>query len=120
MPLPTGFVFVDDPRTFATGDARAVFVSHRIHKKRELFGSLKRQLGFPDHFGWNWDALNDCLHEIVEPIAIIHDGLPFGEQSQSRRIYLELLRGLVESDSSLWTIVFPSDVRNIVLANGGP
>ena len=108
MPSSTGFVFVDNPRAFATPGTTTAFVSRHIRKKRELFGVLKRQLGLPEHFGNNWDALHDCLQAIDRPTALIHDGLPFGEGFQSRRIYLELLHGLIETRGSPWTIVFPT------------
>jgi hypothetical protein len=111
MPTPTGFVFVDDPRTFSATGATTAFVSRRIRKKRDLFGVLKRQLGLPAHFGRNWDALNDSLQAIAQPTVLIHDGLPFGDGSKSRGIYLELLRGLVETNGSPWTIVFPNGVE---------
>ena len=107
MPTPTGFVFVDDPRTFSATGATTAFVSRHIRKKRALFGVLKRQLNLPEHFSHNWDALNDCLQAIAQPTVLIHDGLPFGDGSKSRGIYLELLRGLVESPGSQWTIVLP-------------
>jgi RNAse (barnase) inhibitor barstar len=108
MSVPSRFVFVDNPRDFPVKNAQRVFVSHRIRRKRELFGVLKRQLGFPDYFGGNWDALHDCLQVVAGPVVLIHDGLPFGDGSKSRRIYLELLRGLTESVDSPWTIVFPT------------
>jgi RNAse (barnase) inhibitor barstar len=118
MPRPTGFVFVDDPRTFAVGEATAAFVSRHIRKKRQLFGVLHRHLGFPDHFGRNWDAINDCLQSRTTPTVLIHDGVPFGEHSQSRAIYLELLHGLLEPPRDgappMWTFVFPTSVRDVV------
>lgn len=123
MTSARGLLFVHDPYEEATGPGLRVWVSHRIRTKRELFVALARQLHFPSHFGGNWDALNDCLHDLSwlpdpEEIVLIHDGLPFGVgPSRSRRIYLELLAGLLEDDAcgpSRWTLVFPTDVRDQV------
>lgn len=119
MSRPTGFVFVDDPRTFDAGSVRTSFVSHHIRDKRALFGTLKRQLELPSYFGWNWDALNDALQSREEPAALIHDGVPFGPGSPSRRIYLELLRGLAAdaNAASRWTLVFPTAAKSLVLSD---
>jgi len=35
-----------------------------IDAQRELFERMARALDFPDWFGGNWDALNDCLTDL--------------------------------------------------------
>ncbi len=35
-----------------------------------LHSYLKKQLGFPDHYGKNLDALYDCLTELSEPVTV--------------------------------------------------
>jgi hypothetical protein len=62
--------------------------------KRDLLTEYVRQLRLPDYFGWNWDALEECLRDLswLEPgqaVLIWHAGLPL--RGQSRRVYLELL-----------------------------
>lgn len=116
-----GLVFVPDPYAVEVDAGIRVWISSRIRTKRELFAAIQRQLKLPSHFGGNWDALDECLHDLSwlpdDPeIVLIHDGLPFGiGPSESRRIYLELLAGLLEADAgtpSPWTIIFPLSVRN--------
>ena len=43
---------------------------------RELHLSLKKMLSFPDYYGMNADALNDCLSEMKESVNvwIFHPG----------------------------------------------
>ncbi len=34
-----------------------------INNKNELLDELKKKLMFPEYFGFNWDALSDCLKD---------------------------------------------------------
>ncbi len=36
----------------------------RVRAKLALLDALAKALRFPDHFGKNWDALNDCLTDL--------------------------------------------------------
>lgn len=40
------------------------FVTIPISGKAELLESIAKALGFPDWFGQNWDALEDCLTDL--------------------------------------------------------
>ncbi len=123
MSAGSQWMFVPDAAAWTPGAGFVVRIPAQICTKRELFGRLRRQLTFPGHFGWNWDALNDCLRDLtwlgeVRQITLIHEGLPFGDGStRLRKTYFELLRGLVEdpaADGPTWTIVFPESVRAAV------
>jgi RNAse (barnase) inhibitor barstar len=37
---------------------------HEIKSKEELLRYLARVMKFPDHFGQNWDALEECLNDL--------------------------------------------------------
>lgn len=37
----------------------------------DLMSALARELGFPEHFGGNLDALWDCLTDLTEPTALV-------------------------------------------------
>ena len=40
-----------------------VDIAH-AHGKKDFLGAMAAALGFPEHFGGNWDALVDCLRDL--------------------------------------------------------
>lgn len=70
--------FIDAFR--AAGEALIVIVPKNITTKQQLLNSLGSQLRFPDHFGKNWDAFDDCIDDLgwidEKNIFIIHEGFP--------------------------------------------
>ena len=80
----------------ALQNAIRVRVPSGIRSKQKLLGMFAKQLRFPRYFGWNWDALEECLHDLSwlpaeQPILVIHEALPFSE-SDNRRTYLAILQ----------------------------
>ncbi|WP_329218414.1 barstar family protein [Streptomyces sp. NBC_01485] len=41
----------------------------RCRTSQDLFAEWAAGLGFPDHFGHNWNAFLDCLRDTVPPVA---------------------------------------------------
>lgn len=69
-----------------------------IGGKRALHDALAEQLGFPEWYGRNLDALYDLLGEESEPVCIVIHGR---EAMEARlggyfRVFLGLLRDLAE------------------------
>lgn len=60
----------------------------------ELLKSFYYLLWFPGYFGFNWDALNDCLCDFSwidsKKIAIIHERIP-ELPDEEKVIYLDIL-----------------------------
>jgi RNAse (barnase) inhibitor barstar len=51
-------------RQAAPGRVLATIDGGQIEEARQLFAFLAEALGFPDYFGHNWDALDECLRDL--------------------------------------------------------
>ncbi len=95
-----------------------------LRSKRKLLAQYAGQLSLPDYFGWNWDALDECLRDLSwleanRPVIIAHAGLPFHGHRHTRQTYLELLQGAVQ----FWVsgpqphrlrVIFPSRAESTI------
>jgi hypothetical protein len=61
-------------RPLAEAPAAAKEVSGaRSRTRQDLFTEWSAALGFPGHFGRNWDAFTDCLRDIVPTAVVVRD-----------------------------------------------
>lgn len=83
------------------GKGRSVIIPSNINEKLDLFDSYNKQLNFPSYFGYNWDALYDCMVDLSwineHTIQIIHNDIPFKSNQDKRTIYLKLLIDICSS-----------------------
>ncbi len=105
-------------------DAKSLLVTvpKGIETKDKLIEALDEQLKLPDYFGFNWDALEECLcdlewvHEFQ--IVIMHEDLPLSKNTLVLKIYLDILKKVVifckSSSQHEVIIVFPGDVKTKV------
>ena len=70
-----------------------------VFGKHELLSILARELKFPDYFGDNWDALEECLRNLswitAKRIVLLHESFPVQMGDDSLRVYLDILRSCV-------------------------
>jgi hypothetical protein len=114
-----------------------------IKTEEMLLNALSVELHFPDYFGKNWNALDECVHDLswLSPgdVILIHKDLPLADNHTSLSIYLSLLSDAVvnwdtKGSNLIYTsseecnvaserqllvkrkflVVFPSDVENSV------
>lgn len=140
QPAPHGarFEYVDDISRFNPSPVHAVRVGRGIKSKRALLAIYSQSLQLPDYFGWNWDALEECLRDLSwlagpgdaqakRPLVIIHEAIPLRRGSVDRQTYLQLLADLGESAATTGGglhVVFPSSARakieaSLNLSHGG-
>ena len=124
-PTPPGFQFVENLANVDVSNARVVRIPAGLLHKRDLLAVFARELDFPGHFGWNWDALEECLRDLAwiehpRRILLIHEGLPFQPDWDNRATYLSILNEAVAAwgPNQLHELiaVFPEHCRDEVLS----
>lgn len=116
------FVFGDGPSVIAYAGK----VPSGLKTKKELLESVGQALSFPEYYGVNWDAFEECIRDLSwlpeGVIVLVHEDLPMEEDDASRRTYLDILSGAVgkwkgDTKRSL-CICFPSNVEGRLRAIG--
>lgn len=92
------FKFVDTPPSYDAAEVFYVRIDPSIGVVEELIKALYYLLWLPGYFGFNWDALYDCLRDLswipCHKIVLVHAALP-ELPSDDLQVYLEILRGAV-------------------------
>lgn len=113
------FKFLGDVGRYSPSDAFVVRIQGDISSKDKLLHALYEKLDLPGYFGFNWDALVDCLRDFhwvaKKRIVIAHENIPpLG--GQELKIYLEILADSVldwkPGDEHELEVVFPESTRD--------
>lgn len=74
------FKIADTVPSLDTKNVFFVPINPETYSDNELFKSFFYQLWFPGYFGFNWNALNDCLRDLswidMNHIVIYHQDIP--------------------------------------------
>ncbi|MGH7654314.1 MAG: barstar family protein [Gemmatimonadaceae bacterium] len=88
--------FRSPPSEESLAKATVARVAFAAGGKRELLDALAKQLFFPDYFGYNWDALEESMQDLLPNqgrlIAVIHEVIPSDLSDDDLRAYLNVLR----------------------------
>jgi len=81
--------------TDAAGGSRLFLARIRFADKETLLKNIAAALGFPDWFGANWDALEDCLSDLPgEGYVVLFENPKAGDELG---ILVDVLRSSAES-----------------------
>jgi hypothetical protein len=86
-----------------------------------LLGLIAKRLSFPDYFGKNWDALEECLRDLswlpAGPVVLEHADVPLVRDVASAKIYVAILADATRDTSDSGRplrVVFPTASRDQV------
>jgi RNAse (barnase) inhibitor barstar len=70
-----------------------------VTRKEDLLRCIAAKLKFPDYFGFNWDALDECLADLswlqTREVYIWHDDIPLSGEPDEARRYLRVLKAVL-------------------------
>ncbi|URO01542.1 barstar family protein [Leclercia adecarboxylata] len=94
-------MFTEKFPTYDTAEVFVVRIDPNIDLTDEFLRSLYYVLWFPGYFGFNWDALYDCLCDLswlpCRKIVLLHDSLP-----QIPKLDLEIYFGILRDAVLDW------------------
>lgn len=76
-----------DPGTDARLDGR------HARSTADFHALAKTALGFPEHYGRNWDAFEECLADVGGPLSVSHaDVLLDAEPPRALAVFVDVVR----------------------------
>lgn len=112
------FEYISDVTGFRAPNAFVARLGGPLRRKRDLLRALAGCLKLPDYFGYNWDALEECLRDLSwlpndKTIILLHEQSPLADERQ-RATYIDILRSAQQDQRGRLRIVFPVKSANEV------
>jgi hypothetical protein len=115
------FQFADEPPSRSAEGAYVVDVPSDERDVIRFLGQLGRLLQFPNYYGQNWNALEDCLRDLAwiaeERVILWHRKLP-SLPDEELRVYLAVVRHSIQDwrpgEAHQLIAVFPASSRGRV------
>jgi RNAse (barnase) inhibitor barstar len=88
----------------------------RLRRKQDLLRALSKGLELPAYFGYNWDALEECLRDLSwlgagTQVVVLHEHSPLADDRQ-RMKYAQILRNAQTAGQTPLRVVFPNSARS--------
>ena len=121
MNMPDCFMYGANHTEFAQRDDLVVQIPAGINSKAELLRVLYEELTLPGYFGFNWDALSECLRDLSwttkRRIVLFHEAVPSLEPTDLTE-YLSILADSIRdwkpNEEHALLAVFPIPAKQVV------
>lgn len=110
------FIYVATNEELTGNSSRSIVsVPPNITDKAILLSLFSHLLQFPDYFGNNWDAFEECLRDLSwlpeGPVVLAHSDLPLANEPLNAQTYISVLEEAVRAQSKSnahpLTVTFP-------------
>ena len=97
-----------------------VRIPRHISDKHDLLEVLASELRFPKYFGFNWDALEECLADLSwlehSDAYLWHNDIPLLSHPNEARSYVQVLIGVMNDPGKVKIHVsFPQSAKSRIL-----
>lgn len=100
-----GFQFTADATAVGPADALRLEVPLGLSDKFSLLSWYADALSFPDYFGYNWDALSECLRDLswltAGTLVLHHRELPIAGRPVEQKKYLRVLDSVIADSADV-------------------
>jgi RNAse (barnase) inhibitor barstar len=87
-------IFSDEPDVLKI-EGKSIDFSE-IKNPKQLFDFIDKSMQLPEYFGFNWDALDECLADLYwskeKKFVLIHRTIPFKDNIESIRLYVDTIK----------------------------
>jgi hypothetical protein len=98
-----------------------------MDSKTSLLRAISSSLCFPEYFGMNWDALEECIRDLSwlpkGDVLLVHESVPLRGDYKSLEIYLSILSNAavkwMKSKDRRLLIAFPPGSEAVVHSAAG-
>lgn len=117
-----GFVFYADRPPFDEQEDFIAEIPASVGDTKTLFDVYSEKLQLPGYFGFNWNALSECLRDLAwivqYRVILLHHDLP-NLETDDLAIYLDVLQECTESwkpgEHHKLVVAFPNEAEIQVL-----
>lgn len=117
-----GIKFIKDVNLYSPNNVFIARLFLYSKSKNEILDEISKKLKFPAYFGYNWDALSDCLRDLSwiseYGVVIIHEDLKSIDDETMYnyiQILIDAVKNWKEGEEHYLEVAFLSEFENQIM-----